>query len=754
MKQRLFIISALILCLCLFSAMLTKSFQLQKINDFQLKVSRLTKKTCPDFRNPEGRSSIDTKWEIREHLGALTLVKEGIPVTPMIFWQSQPEEFEVKRFSNVGLDLFSFFRSQQHYNQPYWKPDGRISLEFQDSMINKLLSYNSKAYILPRLFTTAPEWWVQSNPGELCKYASGKITTSRESMASQKYKDEAGFAYRQAVQHMITSDYGKQMLGVHVTGGPWGEHFYWDAYFQNSDRPAGSDTSEPMRLALVNYLKNKYGKNVKRLQDAWKDKTLTFENVQVPGIEQRIQTNAGAWRDPQKSRAVMDYFECHNEVVVKMIDHFCRIVKEESADSLLTMIFYGYTQDENWPIESDHRAISKLLQLESVDMLSSPHTYYRRALGEDGEMRQYLASTSLHGKLFFDEADDQTYLEKLKENPDRRCYANNVAESQALLYREFGNTVTHGVGLWYMDLNGGWFRDTVLVGTVGHIKKWADTSLYHSRKRNAQIALISAPESEFYMGYRQTPDNEISFGLYHNQVGEFYHAGAPFDWYLIDDLEAIKDLDYKVYIFLDCFYMTDQQRKVVESLRSKNHTVLWFYAPGYASQENLSLQRMEHLTGFKFNKEELGILKGSLVDSGGEVGIDKTQKTLFTVIQDKGVQPLAYGVDRLKDKIVFARKTNPDWTSVFSAIPGVTNDMLRNLYKEAGVHIYSDCGDVISANESWLMIHTRTAGIKNIHLPKYYRKVTEITEEKLIGENINSFTIELPQYSTAVFFME
>ena len=63
--------------------------------------------------------------------------------------------------------------------------------------------------------------------------------------------------------------------------------------------------------------------------------------------------------------------------------------------------FYGYTMDESWPIECDHRGISKLLRSPNLDMLSASHTYYRRKLGENGEMRQ-----CLHGKLFFDERSD------------------------------------------------------------------------------------------------------------------------------------------------------------------------------------------------------------------------------------------------------------------------------------------------------------------------------------------------------------
>ena len=700
------------------------------------------------------------EWDVRSHRGALTIAKDGQPITPMLFWGSYPMQYEVEGLSREGFDLFTFFRSAQHYQNPYYTADGNVALPFQERHIHNLLSFNRRAFFLPRIFTTAPEWWVEANPGELCQYANARAAASkrrkippRESMASEKYLNEVGEAYRKVVRQLLDADYGTQLMGIHVTGGPWGEHFYWDAYCFSTDRPAASDVSEPMRLALVEYLRKKYDNDTGRLRRAWKDDQLTFDTVRVPGLQERVETTAGAWRDPARSRAVMDYMECHHDVVVRMIDHFCRIVKEESDGKLLTVVFYGYTQDENWPIENDHRAISKLLRLKSVDALSAPHTYRRRRLGEDAGSRQYLGSAALHGKLFIDEGDDQTHLERRKKRPDRRAHARNMEESQTFLYREFGNMVTHGIGLWYMDLNDCFFRDEVLIKTLGRMKKWADVSMALPRGRNAQVAVISAPESEFYLGYRQSPNNEISDSLYQLQLADLYRTGAPFDWYLIDDLEAIKDREYKVYVFLDCFYLSEQQRKTVQSLRTQNRTLIWFYAPGYASQENLSRERMEKLTGFRFEQAEQGLLQG-VTPAGRKLGLEKLQKTLFTVLPEQGVSSLATGVDALEGKTVLARRDHGSWTSVFSAIPGVHASLLRELYVEAGVHVYSDGEDVISANSSWLMIHTRSGGTKEIHLPRRYQKVTEITKEKVIGEDLSSFTIELPRHVTAIFMLE
>jgi hypothetical protein len=134
-----------------------------------------------------------------------------------------------------------------------------------------------------------------------------------------------------------------------------------------------------------------------------------------------------------------------------------------------------------------------------------------------------------------------------------------------------------------------------------------------------------------------------------------------------------------------------------------------------------------------------GVLQGTLNATGEAVGIAKRQKSLFVVRGGEGVHGLARGVDKLKDKTVMAKKRHPGWTSVFSAIPGVTAEQLRALYREAGVHIYCDSGDVLSANEAWLMLHTRAAGTKHVILPKACRTITEITTEKIVAENAARF---------------
>ena len=67
-------------------------------------------------------------------------------------------------------------------------------------------------------------------------------------------------------------------------------------------------------------------------------------------------------------------------------------------------------------------------------------------------------------------------------------------------------------------------------------------------------------------------------------MGAFYRAGAPFDWYLAEDLDAVLARNYKVVVFLDCQYMTETQRRQVEALKCNGRTLVFFHVPGYVSQ--------------------------------------------------------------------------------------------------------------------------------------------------------------------------
>ena len=556
----------------------------------------------------------------------------------------------------------------------------------------------------------------------------------------------------------LAEKYGDRLAGVQVANGLCGENFAWDAWFSfplGEVPPPYGDVSAPMRREFARFLRGKYRGDVARLRAAWQDAAVTFETARVPGKEDRERFDAtGVWRDPAKGRRVPDFLECLHALTADITAHFAGVAKEASG-GLPVLTFYGYTQDEPWSVEADHRAISRLYRCDDVNIYSAPHTYKRRRPGEDGGMRQYLASAALHGRLFIDEGDDMTHLERRKRNPDGRAYAADMEESLHLIYREFGNAATHGVGLWYMDLEGGFFRDPKLLDALGRMRRWGEVALCHPRAHRSQVAVVSNPESEFYMGPRSSAANNVVMTSYIEQMGAFYSAGAPFDWYLIDDLAAVEQADPRVVVFLDCQFMRAEHLAVARRLRTKGRTLVFFHAPAYVSETDLSRSRTEELTGFGV-RIAAGETPLSLRDAqtGRTLGNGKPQRGLFLPVTRAGDRIYATGTGTAEGSPVAVLRELDGWRSVYIAVPAVTPGMLRDVYRKSGVHLYTDRDVVLSANDAWVMLHTKEAGDYRVTLPGRARKVTEVTTEAVVGENLASFTWPLGKHRTAIFLVE
>jgi hypothetical protein len=159
-------------------------------------------------------------------------------------------------------------------------------------------------------------------------------------------------------------------------------------------------------------------------------------------------------------------------------------------------------------------------------------------------------------------------------------------------------------------------------------------------------------------------------------------------------------------VFLDCQYLTDEHYSKIMQLKGNGRSLVWFHAPGYASQTGLSASRMKALCGFDYG-------------------------TANIVAQDFG-----------------------NYYGVFSPGAGLSSSRLRDIYRRSGVHIYTDSDVVLSCNRSWLMLHTAQGANCTVRLPEKVSRVFEITTETPVAENADTFTWKLPDRSTAIFLLE
>ena len=119
-------------------------------------------------------------------------------------------------------------------------------------------------------------------------------------------------------------------------------------------------------------------------------------------------------------------------------------------------------------------------------------------------------------------------------------------------------------------------------------------------------------------------------------------------------------------------------------------------------------------------------------------------------LPDEG-EPLMTGVGNLAATPVAVRKRQNGWTSVLSALPALAPDVLREIYKASGVHVYTDEDVVLSANSAWLMLHTRRRGHYVVRLPRRVKTVLDVSVGDVVARDCDNFTCELEKFQTAIF---
>ena len=66
--------------------------------------------------------------------------------------------------------------------------------------------------------------------------------------------------------------------------------------------------------------------------------------------------------------------------------------------------------------------------------------------------------------------------------------------------------------------------------------------------------------------------------------------------------------------------------------------------------------------------------------------------------------------------VAMARKSLKDAKIVYSTVPINGTAVFRELFREAGSHIYNETADFTYANSGMIMIHTKDGGKRTIHL--------------------------------------
>jgi hypothetical protein len=707
----------------------------------------------------------DSTADVRDHRGVPTLFVNGQPRSGASYMSYVPQERYYRDSAEQGISLFTFSATSDYsYYQlaaNCWLGLDQYDYTQLDERVAMILQACPQAEIIPLVYVSAPPWWCDAHPDELCVTADGQFVNDTgnnppdqrvASLGSEPWRRDTSENLRRFIAHIQNSSYAQHIIGYELSCGITEEWMYWG--FQAR---ALCDYSPANLAAWRRWLLVQYGDDT-TLQRAWQQPSATCGTAAIPDAQARLASTHGGFLDPLTQQATIDYNRYLSWVTVDTIKALGAVVKDATERRKLYGVYYGYLLEISWSHFSmpsgGHLALGDLLACPDVDFLSSPTSYTARQLGTGySSFMSLTESIHLHGKVWYDQNDIRTALVDVPTGTYGR--AATLGESIEQQWREAGNVLAHGTPMWWFDMGGGWYDHPDLLAVMRSIGGLLEASLTHDCSSAAEIALVVDEVSPCYWQFDD---------LYHHhalseQRLQLGRIGAPVDYILLSDIGNAQLKDYKLYLFANAFVLDSRQRAVIRARLARNHaTAIWVYAPGVVDGtfDPLNSQR---LTGIALAMAANGSSQPSqvvfapwLAEAVGmpSYGPPEGFSPRFHVSQpDVSV----LGSDSTNGLITLAAREVDGFHSIYAAAPCLPAVLVRYLADEAGVHIYTRGDDAFYANRSYLCLNANGAGTRELILPRIC-KVVDLRSGAVLAEHSDRVAVELEDKQTLLLGLE
>ena len=723
--------------------------------------------------------------ELRLHNGTPTCFLDGKPTFLGYMWCGGPttEGWDAaeaaKIYAEAGIHLYAFDCGSQgvaEWRGPGEGYEGHFDFSSVEGRLNRILEADGQARFHLRVHLEMEKdrpsgWWVDLHPDEAEVRSTGDRLT--QSFASTLWRQQAiGFLHA-LVAHIESIGMAERVIAYQTGAGGTGE---WVKGNTSMGRICG-DYSEPMRRHFQAWLRDAYGDDEDRLRRAWKDGEVSFGSAAVPSEAEQINTQHMTFRDPRLERPVIDYYHCLADLCGDLVVDFNHAVKVATQGRALAGAFFGYLTELAWnaaffgggreseygtTARSGHLGLGRALNSPDVDFIVSPYSYGFRAVGGHGPGMPPSESLRSHGKIYLFEEDSRPHLN------DADCgfgRAVTLSDSIAVLRRNMAECLCRGHGIWW--LRGGGENphfDPVLEPAFGpelaRLHRLGTFGLELDRAPEAEIAILLDDESYYYTTVRNDLDLPLVF---QQRLMGIPRIGAQADYYLLNDFLAGRVPPAKLYIFLNPWHLDGGRREALaRELRRDGRVALWIYAPGYL-QDEPGLEHMAELTGFEFGlgdnpwgpTMQITDFTHPITQGLSEDLFWGTNANLGPVfyLDDPGAAALGQVVSSLgRCRHGLGVKEFDDWKSVYVAAPNVPAPVLRGIARYAGVHLYSEAGDVLYAIRQLLCVHTLSGGPRTLHLSRTVEVVHDLFENRRVAEGVDTFEVDLPPRSTSLFY--
>ena len=548
---------------------------------------------------------------------------------PLVFTENMDPQIEYHReFAKANVKIHTCIL---HLG---WMGVDEYDYSLTDKVLDSVFSCGEDIYFIPRIKLNAPIDWCKENPEEVFVYYGGPKTPdeiaalvgtekqdyfgydapdgyyrsgdyvdkrpnvggliARQSFSSEKWKKDANEALERLLDRLENSKYKDRIIGYHIAYGTSGETILWGRISKRY-----GDYGISNRRAFFNYGLEKYG-SVEEMSKAWHRAVNNADTLLLPTPEERYGRTTDLQtflRGRHEDVICRDYDAFMSETNVSALEYFAKTVKSKTGK--LVGAFYGYSLYIDDAAYSGHLGLDRLLASPYIDFLASPKAYARSGIGEPGGEICPAQSINLR-KLFVDELDNRTYLATENEADIKSGFvAGGLNDTVTVMRREIAKNLSHDSGFWWMDLGGGWFSSPELMNEISSLVSL--NSFIRQRGRESIADMLVVFDEESMLSTRHSSD--LHKGFLREFITETNLSGVIADIYSAKDLSRIDLCRYKLIVFAQNVYMSEETRRIIEAV-PEEITLAFSYVAGAHGENGFSLERAEKITSHRITATE------------------------------------------------------------------------------------------------------------------------------------------------------
>ena len=618
------------------------------------------------------------KSEIVTKGGQKYIAVDGKIIDALSMKSFRPTKNNIGDFYKAGIRIMQVYCSglTSALGLPYslygetWFGDKDYRFENLDRQIDFLLETSPDAYIIINLHVDSRQWWHEENPGR-----PSSFTHLSQIAADKKWREDTADYIKATIAH-TEEKYGDKVIAYFLLGG------YTTEWFSRQD----FEESHPIKLSAYREYMND-------------------PNAEIPPTDEREKDTSQIFLDPEKDKNLISYRKFHNHLISDTVLYYCRMAQETLKHQKLLGVYYGYIMELRgrgiW--NNGHLDTDIVYRSPDIDLIATPSSYQFRGY-DDATANMLMCDTiDLDGMIYFCSFDHKTFkVNNLLSEPRRICEDAKSEVGIGMLSgmrkdvlltakhtidamrREFMQRLYKRTGMWWFDMLEGWFYDDRLMEEAKHISDISAEFLDKPMKSASEVAMFVSCESLYYVN----KVCEINTETLCNQRDALARMGAPYDVYSLNDIDRADLSQYRLVIFPDAFYLTNGQREYIKcKVKADGRSILFIGAVDYANDESLSLERTKAITELN-----IGILPSNekqIHSMDSTFGYAQAKNpTMF--VDDDSVKILGrYSESR---KCAVAKKEFNDYTVYFSGLGNLSHTVLREIAREAGVHIYTENG--------------------------------------------------------------